>query len=203
MERRVEETPSTNDLAFELAASGCPEGTVVVAQVQSAGRGRMGRRWFSVKGGSLTFSIVLRPQRDRREWPELSLVCAGGVAEAVREIGVQDVLLKSPNDVMAGGGKKIAGILLESRVTGERRLVVAGIGMNVNIRNREFPGELRATASSLHEILGRKQETEEILSKVFRSLDQLYAAWQRGGADPVRSRLKKKGIVFVGPAQRS
>lgn len=198
VQQRVEEVLSTSDLAFELAAAGCPEGTIVVAEHQTAGRGRQGRRWFSVKGGSLTFSVVLRPTRDRRSWPELPLVCAGAVAEVIRSQGVVEVILKAPNDVLAGGGGKIAGVLLENRVPGKSPVVVAGIGVNVNIGQGEFPRDLRDAAVSLEGILGEKKDAEEVLGGICRSLDELYRTWQRGGIMPVRARLAETGIAFRG-----
>jgi len=199
---RLERTASTNEAAFELAASGCAEGAIVVATEQTAGRGRQGRQWFSVPGGSLTFSIVLRPRRNRLTWPELPLVTAGSVAEAVRDVGVDEVTLKAPNDVMARGGK-IAGVLLENRIPGSGPVVVAGIGVNVNIRKEEFPREIREGATSLEMLLGEKRDSEKFMQQVCTSLDDLYRMWKEGGLAPVRSRLEAKGVEFQGFADQA
>lgn len=194
---RLERTASTNEAAFELAGDGCAEGTIVVAAEQTAGRGRQGRRWFSLPGGSLTFSVVLRPRRERQTWPELPLVTAGSVAEALRDAGVDDVALKAPNDVMARGAK-IAGVLLENRIPGTGPVVVAGIGVNVNIRREEFPEEIREGATSLEILLGDKRDSEEFLQQVCTALDGLYHLWEEEGLAPVRSRLEEKGVEFRG-----
>jgi len=195
-ERRFEVAASTNDLAFDLASAGCPEGTIVIAGRQTGGRGRQGRTWFSMPGASLTFSVVLRPRRKQQEWPELPWVVAGSVAETLTASGVGEVALKSPNDVMAGAGK-IAGILLENRLPRTGPAVVAGIGVNINIRHEEFPADLRESATSLLEVLGgKKRDPEEVLEGVCRSLDELYDIWQREGAALVRVRLEEKGIAF-------
>jgi len=191
----LEETASTNEAAFELAASGCGDGAIVVAARQTAGRGRQGRQWFSLPGGSLTFSVVLRPRRKRQTWPQLPLVTAGSVAEAVRSAGIDDVALKAPNDVMVGGAK-IAGVLLENRIPGTGPVVVAGIGVNVDISREEFPEELQETATSLGILLGSGTDGEEFLERVCASLEGLYRLWEEEGLAPVRSRLEAKGIVF-------
>ena len=194
---RLEDTASTNDAAFDLAATGCADGAIVVASGQTAGRGRQGRQWFSLPGGSLTFSVVLRPRRNRQMWPELPLVTAGSVAEAVRGAGVDDVALKAPNDVMAGGAK-IAGVLLENRIPGTGPVVVAGIGLNVNIGRDQFPEEMREAATSLEILLGGRRDSEEMLAQICASLDVLYRIWEEEGLAPVRSRLEGKGILFRG-----
>jgi BirA family biotin operon repressor/biotin-[acetyl-CoA-carboxylase] ligase len=194
---RLARTASTNEAAFELAGAGCGEGAIVVAAEQTAGRGRQGRKWFSLPGGSLTFSVVLRPCRDRQTWPELPLVTAGSVAEALRHAGVNGVALKAPNDVMVRGAK-IAGVLLENRIPGTDPLVVAGIGVNVNIRKEEFPEGIREDATSLEILLGKKKDSEEFLQQVCTALDALYHLWVEEGLAPVRSRLEEEGVAFMG-----
>jgi len=196
-EHRVEEIASTNDLAFDLAAQGGPEGTVVVARNQTGGRGRHGRRWFSAPGGSLTFSVLLQPSRDRGEWHDLPWVVAGAVAEALVGLGIAEVALKSPNDVLAGG-RKIAGVLLENRIPGSGPFVVAGIGLNVNIGNGEFPRELREVATSVRQHLGVEKDPEDVLVAIYPPLDSCYGLWQKGGGAPVRERLRKNCIDFIG-----
>jgi BirA family biotin operon repressor/biotin-[acetyl-CoA-carboxylase] ligase len=195
-ERRYGETASTNDIAFDLAARGCREGTVVVARNQTGGRGKHGRRWFSVPGGSLTFSVLLEPVRDRGEWHELPWVVAGAVAEALVGLGITELALKSPNDVLAGG-RKIAGVLLENRIPGSGPFVVAGIGLNVNIGDGEFPQDLRKIATSVRERLGEEKDLEDVLAAIYPPLDRCYGLWQEGGATPVRESLKEKCIDFI------
>jgi BirA family biotin operon repressor/biotin-[acetyl-CoA-carboxylase] ligase len=196
-EHRYKETASTNDLAFDLAARGCREGTVVVARSQTGGRGRHGRRWFSVPGGSLTFSVLLEPVRDRGEWHELPWVVAGAVAEALVGLGIGEITLKSPNDVLAGR-RKIAGVLLENRIPGSGPFVVAGIGVNVNIGDGEFPKDLGEIATSVRERLGEEKDPEDVLAAIYLPLDRCYGLWQEGGAAPVWESLKDKDIEFIG-----
>lgn len=196
--RRYGEVDSTNDLAFDHAAAGCPEGTTVVAESQRAGRGRRGRSWYSPGGANLYFSIVLRPSRPRREWPEIPWVVAGAVAAGLARAGVRNLSIKSPNDVLAGG-RKIAGVLLENRVGGSvRTAVVAGVGLNVNLPRRLMPEGLRETATSVEEETGAPAERETLLLGLLSSIDGHYRTWELRGGEEVRRRLEGEGLRFVG-----
>ncbi len=196
--RRYGEVESTNDLAFELASAGCPEGTTVLADSQSRGRGRRGRRWHSPPGTNLYFSFLLVPGRDRREWPDLSWVIAGAVARVLAARGVPAVAIKNPNDVLAGG-RKIAGVLLENRVgPSEPPPVVAGVGINVNTSSRDLPDDLRERTTSLREETGCEADREELLQEVLRSLAEGYRLWTAQGAGEARRRLEEEGIGFAG-----
>ena len=135
----VPSTGSTNaDLLARAADPGSPEGQVLVAEEQTAGRGRLGRSWSSVPGASLTFSVLLRPATvpaARRGW--LTLLAGVAVASAVRSVAGVDAVLKWPNDVLAGD-RKLAGILAEQSPDGSA--VVIGTGLNVGRRARRAPG---------------------------------------------------------------
>ena len=143
-----EELGSTNDRARELAEEGVEHGTVVVAETQTAGRGRRGRPWVSPPGKNLYLSVVLRPELAPVQASELTLVASLAVCDALRQAGV-DAGIKWPNDLVASG-KKIAGILTELAAEPERvHWVVVGVGVNVNARAEDFPEELRREATSV------------------------------------------------------
>src|SRR2546421_601891 len=151
----VEEAGSTNDLAWQAASSGAAEGFTVFAERQTAGRGQYGRRWESTAGKGLWFSMLLRPPMTLSESPRLTLLLADAVARTItQEIGCA-TSIKPPNDIFVAG-RKIAGILMESRTASDGSYIaVAGIGVNVNQSLVDFPQELRASAGSLALATGR------------------------------------------------
>lgn len=155
-----ETVSSTNDELRVLAEQGMAEGLVLVAEEQTAGRGRRGAEWFSPKGESLAFSVLLRPSEPMAFWPRLSLAVGLAVAEAL-EKWVPIAEIKWPNDVLIGG-KKISGILVEAG----RDFVIVGIGINVNTEN--FPEGLAAT--SLRAERGEEVAREEVLLEVINRL---------------------------------
>ncbi|HWS15327.1 MAG TPA: biotin--[acetyl-CoA-carboxylase] ligase, partial [Candidatus Methylomirabilis sp.] len=140
-------TDSTNRVAMEMAEHGAKHGTVVVADAQTAGRGRMGRRWESPPGKNLYVSMLLRPPVPTVEAPQLSLVTGVALADAVEAMGVS-ASLKWPNDLYLGE-RKAAGILAEmaSDPDGVRHVVI-GVGLNVNMEEADFPPVLRGRATS-------------------------------------------------------
>jgi BirA family biotin operon repressor/biotin-[acetyl-CoA-carboxylase] ligase len=175
---------STQAVAFELAERGAADGTVVVAETQTAGRGRRGRRWHDEPGDSLLMSIVGRPRLTARDLPKLSLATAVAVAEALAAVTGLPARLKWPNDVLVDG-RKLAGILLESRTITEP-LVVAGIG--INLRQRSFPDALAATATSVHLAGGRAVEREAMLQAVLVAFARWRARLEGEGFAPLRAR---------------
>ena len=135
---------STNDLARELAAAGAPQGTVVTAEEQVAGRGRQGRSWTAPAGKALLYSAIVRPLQQRHL--VLPLAASLAVAEAAEEVADVSCAIKWPNDVWIEG-RKCAGVLIEARP--QDGWAVIGVGLNVSIEPDEFPEELRGTATSL------------------------------------------------------
>ena len=151
----VEETGSTNDLAWQAAGRGAAEGFVVFAERQTEGRGQHGRRWESAPYLGLTFSILLRPALTLRESPRLTTMLAEVVAGAIEEESGGTTRIKPPNDIYIGE-RKVAGVLVEGRTkTDGTYEAVAGIGINVNQSLDDFPEELRATAGSLRMATGK------------------------------------------------
>jgi BirA family biotin operon repressor/biotin-[acetyl-CoA-carboxylase] ligase len=181
----LDECESTNDEAARRAAEGAPHGTVVTAAAQRRGRGRMGRAWYSPPGLNLYLSVVLRPSVRAAELAPLTLAAGLAVAEAAEAVGVA-ARLKWPNDVLVGG-RKIAGILLESRV-GPAPVVVAGIG--VNLAQRRFPPELQAAATSVALETDRAVEREALLGALLEALDRWRRSLERGATTAVLDRWR-------------
>jgi len=144
-----EELPSTNDLAKQLAEEGAAHGEVVLAEKQTAGRGRRGRVWYSPGGRNLYFSAVLRPEElPPHRAPEVTLVASVALCHAIRQAGV-DAGIKWPNDILVGG-RKVCGILTEMAADPDRvQWIVLGVGVNLNARPEDFPEEIRSQATSL------------------------------------------------------
>ena len=167
----VEEARSTNDLAWEAFERGTPEGFVVFAERQTAGRGQYGRRWESAPYRGLWLSILLRPALTLQESPQLTSLLAEVVAETITEQTGCATTIKPPNDIYIAG-RKVAGILVEGRTeNGGGYVAVAGIGINVNQTVDEFPEELRATATSLAMATGRRIDRAQLAIALLRRLD--------------------------------
>jgi BirA family biotin operon repressor/biotin-[acetyl-CoA-carboxylase] ligase len=170
--RYVEEVESTQ----ALLGADDPEGAVVAAGHQTAGRGRLGRRWEAPPGSALTFSVLLHPPVGAPV-QQLSLVAGLAVAEAVEDALQLSAQLKWPNDVMIDR-RKVAGILAEAR----DGIVVLGIGLNVNQIREQLPVE---TAASLRTVDGEERDLAPLLADVLARLELHYDAWSAGGLDAV------------------
>jgi BirA family biotin operon repressor/biotin-[acetyl-CoA-carboxylase] ligase len=174
---------STNDEAKRLAQEGAPEGTVVVATVQTAGRGRRGKVWAS-PAGNLFLSVVLRPPIAPSGAPPLSPALGLAVALAIEEVAPLAAELKWPNDVMVGG-RKVAGILTESVVLGGKLVaVIAGFGINVGA---ELPPELSGIGTTLSREAGRNVRKEEIQDALLASIAGIYRRFLGTGFASIRS----------------
>jgi BirA family biotin operon repressor/biotin-[acetyl-CoA-carboxylase] ligase len=149
----LETTGSTNDEARRLASGGASEGTVILAERQTAGRGRHGRRWESPEGTGMYLSILLRPADPLDRIGRYAIGAAVAVCAACRAQAGDRVVLKWPNDVLAEG-RKLAGVLAEMRQGGSGAELVLGIGINVNQAAEDFPTALRGTATSLRIVGG-------------------------------------------------
>ena len=165
------ETDSTNLWIKRLAKEGAPEGTLALAEFQSAGRGRLGRSWEVPEGTSVMMSILLRPKFEPQYAPTLTLVMGMAVAKAVKNLGF-DVSIKWPNDVVVSH-KKICGILTEMGVRdGKIDYAVIGVGINVNIR--EFPEEMADKATSLYLESGKEFDRSQIPGLVMEAFEEYY-----------------------------
>lgn len=163
---------STNTEVARLAAKGASQGTVVVADTQTAGKGRRGREWESPARENIYMSVLLRPDCVLDRAPMLTLVMAYSVAQVLRQLGFTDVQIKWPNDLVLSG-KKICGILTEMQLKGsEIDYVVVGVGINVN--TSKFPEELKDTATSLYLESGRILDRENMVESVVECFDKEY-----------------------------
>ncbi len=195
--RYHDEIESTNAEAKALANRGAPEGTVVVAEAQTAGRGRLGRRWTSPAGKGLLFSVVLRPPLPMSEAHLLTLVVAAAAAEAIEKHVETHVAIKWPNDLFIGD-RKVGGILME--VSGEQDevdWVVVGIGLNVNTEFSELPVALRRTATSLKMVSGAAVDRSEVLASLLLSLEAHYKAAARGGFEHALSAFRERDYLLA------
>ena len=165
------EIDSTNLWIKRLAKEGAPEGTLALAEFQSAGRGRLGRSWEVPEGTSVMMSILLRPKFEPQYAPTLTLVMGMAVAKAVKDLGF-DVSIKWPNDVVVSH-KKICGILTEMGVRdGKIDYAVIGVGINVNIK--EFPEEMVDKATSLYLESGKEFDRSQIPGLVMEAFEEYY-----------------------------
>jgi BirA family biotin operon repressor/biotin-[acetyl-CoA-carboxylase] ligase len=172
---------STQAVCRRLGDGDAPEGTVVVADAQSAGRGQRGRTWTAPPGTGLLVSCLLRPSLPPARWPELTLLAAGAVVDAVSALTPLRPSVRAPNDVYVAD-RKLAGILAES-VVGASPLVVLGMGVNVSQQPDDWPPDLRGRAVSLAE-LGATASRPALLAELLRRLASRYEAF-RAGQEPV------------------
>jgi BirA family biotin operon repressor/biotin-[acetyl-CoA-carboxylase] ligase len=181
-------TGSTNDDARALALEGAPEGTVVLAARQTAGRGRLGREWASPEGGVYA-SVVLRPAVETPEAIVLPLVIGLGVARGLDGLGVH-ALLKWPNDLLGADGRKLAGVLLEGLSEGWLiNWIIAGVGVNV----RSVPDP--ACCASVDELMGRKVPLAEVAAAVLDGIGGTYRRWQTDGFAPFAAEYERRSYL--------
>ena len=183
--RLLDRCGSTNDVARDLALSGEPEGTLVLADAQDAGRGRLGRAWYSPPGVNVYLSMVLRPRIDPDTIPLLTLVLAVAAVDAVCDRGVA-ASLKWPNDLIVTGQRrrKLAGIACEA-IGGGPIAVAAGLGVNVNLRDEDLSDDLRPIATSMRIESGRHHERAALVGGILDHFASLYARLQRDGPDGI------------------
>lgn len=177
-----EETESTNIIAREIAGS-VEEGTVVIAESQTGGRGRMGRKWISPEGG-IWLSIIIKPKIQPLYASRITLLAGVSVAKTIRGYGLP-AKIKWPNDVLING-KKVCGILTE--IEAEIDLIdfcVVGIGIDANVDTESFPEEFRETSTSLKKELGSEINRVEFVQKLLEEFESLYLKFQKDGFSPV------------------
>ena len=182
---------STNNLAKKLAEIGACEGTVAIAEMQTAGRGRLDREWISPRGG-LWFSIILKPKLRVAEAVKLVFVAGLAVVEVLHELYSLKAETKWPNDVLVNG-KKICGILAEMNTTRETlNYVVVGVGVNANFdAEKTFPESLRDVATSLEDELGKKIKLEELFKALLERLKSCYDLFTEKGSAPILTKWKE------------
>lgn len=182
----MESVETTMDLAFKLALEGAKDGTLVCAETQTKGKGRMGRKWVSPAGKGLYFSLIVRPSMHPSEVSRLTLMSAVAVCEALRDLSNVDVTIKWPNDLLVGN-KKICGILTElSAEMDQVKFVVIGIGINVNATAKHLP----AVATSLRQESGHPYLRVTVLQEVLKKMEEWYLKIAQEGFAPMIARWK-------------
>ena len=186
--RVLPETASTNADVAAAARDGAAEGLVVVAESQTAGRGRLGRSWHAPPRSGLTFSMLLRPAAPASTWGWLPLLTGVALARAIAEHTEVPVRLKWPNDLLAADGRKLAGVLAEM-VPGPAGAgaVVVGVGLNVTTRADELAGLPGATSLVLQD--AARTDRGSLLPALLRSFETSYRSWQAYGGAPLESYL--------------
>lgn len=189
-----EDIPSTNNEAKVLAAQGAVEGTVVVSEAQSTGKGRLERSFFCPAGG-LWFSVILRPDFLPQEAPKCTLMSAVAVARAMRDMGL-DAGIKWPNDIYCQG-RKLTGILTEMSAEMDRiNYLVVGIGINANIPLESFPEDIREKAGSISGILGHDIDRVVFLQKILTYMENLYVDVLKNGFDWALDQWREYSITL-------
>jgi BirA family transcriptional regulator, biotin operon repressor / biotin---[acetyl-CoA-carboxylase] ligase len=181
------ETESTNALAFNLAENGAPEGTVVIADTQSKGRGRLrNREWLSPPGLNLYTSIILRPPLDATQSSPITLMAGVAVAESLSYYCPKNVSLKWPNDVLIDG-KKACGILTEIKTECKKVVfIILGIGININMKKDDMPLPLKGNATSLLEETGSSVSRLEVAAMLYGLVGKFYQLFIDKGFAPIR-----------------
>ena len=180
---------STNRVALELGHAGEPEGAVVVAEEQTAGRGRAGRSWHSERATGIYMSLLLRPRLAPVQAPLLTMMAGLSARTAIQSATDLPLDVKWPNDLMVRG-KKVGGILTEMHAEPSQvRFVIVGIGINVN--QEKFPGELAGVATSLRAESGKRESRLEIVVKLLREFENDYNRFMREGSASVVKRFEE------------
>jgi birA, biotin-[acetyl-CoA-carboxylase] ligase region len=175
------EIGSTNDEAFRLGVSGAPEGTAVIADSQTKGKGRLQRVWHSPSGSNIYTSIILRPNFKPDQAPQISIAAGVAMAEIVSEYCPGQVQLKWPNDVLLNQ-KKVCGILSQIKTSQNSiDFVVLGIGINVNIGYNQLPPDIRTIATSLAIETGREIDRLELIISLYENIAKWYKQLMQNG----------------------
>lgn len=183
-----QEIGSTNDEAFKLAGAGALEGTVIIADSQTKGKGRLQRIWHSPSGANIYTSIILRPNFAPKLAPQMLIMAGVAIAEILEEYCIGRVNLKWPNDVYLNG-KKVCGILSQMKTTvNDVDFVVLGIGINVNISYEQLPLDIRDIATSLNIEGGREFSRQELIISLYENLTKWYKKLKRNGFDEIKEK---------------
>ncbi len=182
---------STNIKAKSLAEEGAPEGTLVIAEQQTKGRGRKGRDWLSPEGDGIYATLVLRPAMSPGRAPGITLMTAVALAEALISLLQIEITIKWPNDILVKG-KKLAGILTE--ITSEMdavNYIVVGLGLNVNTPAENFSEEIRKTATSIYIETGKPFSRAGLVQAYFQQFEKYYGMYKRNDIAPIMHRWKQ------------
>lgn len=198
----LDSVDSTNNYAKKLASEGCREGTVVLAENQTAGRGRLGREWVSPKGSCIFLSVILKPQIAPSRVPVVTLAAAVSVVKVIEQMTGFRAGIKWPNDVVLGG-RKVCGILTEMNSEIDRvNYMVLGVGLNISVQETDFPEDIRSKAASLltyarneglsFQVLKRNDIIKMLLSR----LEEFYGYIEAENTLPVIEEWKKYSVTL-------
>jgi BirA family biotin operon repressor/biotin-[acetyl-CoA-carboxylase] ligase len=192
----LNETDSTNTRAKELAAQGAPEGTLVIAEKQTKGRGRRGRSWFSPPGAGIYFSLILRPVISPTETPRITLMTAVALAETLISLMKLKLRIKWPNDILVNG-KKLAGILTEiSTEMDAVNYIIVGLGLNVNTRFEKFPQEIKEDATSILIENGKQFPRIRLIQNYLKLYEQYYDMFKKNEFEPIMNRWRELADII-------
>ncbi len=195
----LSKTDSTNLQAKARAAQGASQGTLVVAETQTLGRGRRGRAWFSPSGRNIYASLILRPGMAPAQAPQITLMAAVAMAKTLRQEVQLEANIKWPNDILIND-KKIAGILTEISTDMDTvDYVVLGLGLNVNVSTQEIPADLRGIATSVLIEMGRPFPRIALLGALLNNIEQCYELLQKDGFAPIMAQWRRMSDI-VGAA---
>lgn len=183
---------STMDIAMEMGINNAPEGTIILAETQSQGRGRLGRIWFSPKYKGIYLSLILRPKLLPNFTPVLTLLTGVSICEAIKEITALDVKIKWPNDIIIHN-KKLGGILTELNAEMDAtRFVIIGIGLNVNSAAKTLVSGATSLRNEKKENISRR----EVLQEILRRIEANYLSFQEKGAQPIIEKWRTYNITL-------
>ncbi len=191
-----EETDSSNIQAFKMASNGAPEGTIVIAESQTGGKGRLGRKWVSPPGKNLYLSLILRPQIPTINAPRLTLVTAVALSETLDSLGASGHMIKWPNDILSGG-KKLSGILTEMKADCDSiDFIIIGLGINLNISPEDYPSEIRESVTSFKEITGSETDRIMFLNMLLFNFEKNYRLFLDGHFPEILDKWIEKSSII-------
>jgi len=181
-----ETVSSTQKIAQTLANEGAVEGTIVVAEQQTKGRGRMARNWYSPSGTGIWMSLIIRPNLPVQATPQLTLLTAVAIVQALEEVTPLKPDIKWPNDILING-KKLVGILTELQAEADQvHSIIIGIGINVNQALIDFPEELHPIATSIHLETGELWDRARLIQEILLKFETLYSIYLSQGFRPIK-----------------
>jgi len=191
-----EETVSTNIDAFKLASQGAEEGTVLVAENQTGGKGRFGRSWLSVQGRGLYLSIILRPQIAPSKASGITIAAAVALSDTLDEFGIKNHEIKWPNDILING-RKISGILTEMKGDADKiDFIITGIGINLNTRPEDYHSDVKKIAASVSDSRGGDIDRCAFLQSLLRNFERYYLNFINSGFSDILDIWKEKASII-------